>query len=96
MIFLADTVVVTAGGSPPDVATLATPKEWKEIAYFLNVSTTIIWAIASSLLIVLICLPPLFIADHSFLYITCPNRMRMRRNPTEKSSLILQNKGWRT
>lgn len=37
-IFLADTVVVTPGGSPPDVATLATPKEWKEIAYFLNVS----------------------------------------------------------
>ncbi len=35
-LFLADTVVVTAGGSPPDIATLTTPKEWKDVAYFVK------------------------------------------------------------
>lgn len=35
-LFLADTVVVTAGGSAPDVATLTTPKDWKDVAYFVK------------------------------------------------------------
>lgn len=36
-IFLADTVVVKPEGAVPDVATAATPKDWKEVAYFLKV-----------------------------------------------------------
>jgi nucleosome binding factor SPN SPT16 subunit len=35
-LFLADTVVVTAGGSPPDVATMTCPKDWKDVAYFVK------------------------------------------------------------
>jgi hypothetical protein len=35
-LFLADTVVVTAGGSAPDVATLTTPKDWNDVAYFVK------------------------------------------------------------
>ena len=33
---MADTVVVTAGGSPPDIATMTTPKDWKDVAYFVK------------------------------------------------------------
>ena len=32
-LLLADTVVVKAGGGPPDVATALAPKDWKEVAY---------------------------------------------------------------
>ena len=34
-LLLADTVVVKAGGGPPDVATALAPKDWKEVAYHL-------------------------------------------------------------
>lgn len=33
---MADTIVVTAGGSAPDIATLTTPKDWKDVAYFVK------------------------------------------------------------
>ena len=36
-ILISDTVVVTPGGAAPEVATAATPKDWKEVAYYLKV-----------------------------------------------------------
>ena len=35
-ILLSDTVVVTPGGTPPDVATATAQKSWKDVAYYLN------------------------------------------------------------
>lgn len=36
-MLIADTVVAKPGGGPPDVATAAVPKDWKEVAYYLKV-----------------------------------------------------------
>ena len=39
-MMVADTVVAKAGGAPPDVCTVSTPKDWKEVAYYLKVGRT--------------------------------------------------------
>ena len=36
-MLIADTVVVKAGGGPPDVATALAPRDWKDVAYYLKV-----------------------------------------------------------
>jgi len=40
-MLIADTVVVKAGGGPPDLATALAPKDWKDVAYYLKVGS---WA----------------------------------------------------
>ncbi len=35
-ILLSDTVVITPGGTTPDLATLSAHKNWKDVAYFLK------------------------------------------------------------
>lgn len=35
-ILLSDTVVVMPDGAPPEVATASTPKDWSEVAYYLD------------------------------------------------------------
>lgn len=35
-VLLSDTVVVGAGGAAPDVATASAPKDWSEVAYYLE------------------------------------------------------------
>lgn len=37
-MLLADTVVTKADGAAPENATAAAPKNWKDVAYYLNVS----------------------------------------------------------
>lgn len=35
-VLLSDTVVVVGGGSQPDMATASAPKDWNEVAYYLD------------------------------------------------------------
>ena len=37
-MLVADTVITKAGGTAPDYATAAAPKDWKEVAYYLKAS----------------------------------------------------------
>lgn len=39
-ILISDTLIVKPEGAAPEVATAATPKDWKEVAYYLKVRFT--------------------------------------------------------